>query len=145
MSASSTLVTLPNKFGEIYAAVDQWPGLHLAELDRFKDPQVRLTLTPLANSRNKLLTTLTISPWYYKGEVASRFVASAPPPVTVVRSASGLDRDRWGIFAGIRDPRLTLGAQYTQFKGESENGSNTVGSPRSSSIPLATSRRGSRS
>jgi hypothetical protein len=43
---------------------------------------------------------------------------------------SGLDRDRWGILAGIRDPRLTLGAQYTQFKGESENGLNTIGAPR---------------
>jgi hypothetical protein len=126
----ATLITMPNKFGEIYAAVENGPGYTSRELDRFKDPQVRLTLTPLANSRNKLLTTFTLSPWYYKGAVASRFVTSAPPPVTNGPVGSGLDRDRWGIFAGIRDPRLTLGAQYTQFKGESETGTNTTGAPR---------------
>ena len=126
----ATLITMPDKFGEIYAGVENGPGYTSRELDRFKDPQVRLTLTPLANSRNKLLTTITHSQWYYKGAVASRFVASAPPPATNGPVGKGLDRDRWGILAGIRDPRLTLGAQYTQFKGESENGTNTVGSPR---------------
>jgi hypothetical protein len=126
----STLITMPDKFGEIYAAVENGPGYMSREMDRFKDPQVRITLTPLANSRNKMLTTFTLSPWYYKGAVASRFVASAPPPITNGPVGSGLDRDRWGVLAGIRDPRLTLGAQYTGFKGESENGNNTVGSPR---------------
>src|SRR5438094_1198151 len=126
----ATQINLPNKWGEIYGAVTNGPGYTSRELDRFKDPQVRLTLTPLANSRTKLLTTWAISPWYYKGEVASRFVASAPPPATNGPVGTGLQRDRWGIFTGIRDPRLTLGAQYTQFKGQSETGLNTGASPR---------------
>jgi hypothetical protein len=126
----STLVTLPNRWGEIYAAVTNGPGYTSRELDRFKDPQVRLTLTPLAGSGSKLLTTWAITPWYYKGEVASRFVASAAPPVTNGPVSSGLTRDRWGIFTGIRDPRLTLGAQYAQFHGESEMGLNVPTSPR---------------
>jgi hypothetical protein len=126
----ATQINMPNKFGEIYAAIENGPGYTSRELDRFKDPQVRLTLTPLANSRSKLLTTWAISPWYYKGAVASRFVASAPPPATNGPVGQGLDRDRWGIFTGIRDPRLTLGAQYAQFKGESETGLNTAAAPR---------------
>src|SRR5438045_1817100 len=127
---AATQIALPNKWGEIYGAVTNGPGYTSRELDRFKDPQVRLTLTPLANSRTKLLTTWAISPWLYKGEVASRFVASAPPPATNGPVGTGLQRDRWGIFTGIRDPRLTLGAQYTQFKGQSETGLNTGASPR---------------
>lgn len=124
----ATLITMPNKFGEIYAAVENGPGYTSRELDRFKDPQARLTITPLANSGAKLFSTLTISPWYYKGEVASRFVAGGAGQVGAV--GEGLKRDRYGILVGVRDPRLTLGAQYTQFKGESENGNNTQLSPR---------------
>lgn len=124
----ATQLNLPNRFGEIYAAVENGPGYTSRELDRFKDPQVRLTITPLANSGAKLFSTLTISPWYYRGEVASRFAAGGPGQVGPV--GEGLKRDRYGILVGIRDPKLTLGAQYTQFKGESENGTNTQLSPR---------------
>ena len=127
----ATLITLPNKFGEIYGAITNGPGYASRELDRFKDPQVRLTLTPLANSGGpKLLSTWAISPWYYKGEVASRFVASAPPPATNGPVGQALKRDRWGVFTGIRDPRFTLGAQYAHFSGESETGANTQIAPR---------------
>ena len=125
----ATQINLPNKFGEIYGAVTNGPGYSNRETDRFKDPQVRLTLTPLAN-RPGILTTWAISPWYYRGGVASRFVASAPPPATNGPVGNGLKRDRWGIFTGIRDPRLALGAQYSQFKGESEIGANTQVAPR---------------
>lgn len=124
----ATQLNLPNRFGEIYAAVENGPGYASRELDRFKDPQARLTITPLANSGAKLFSSLTISPWYYKGEVASRFVAGGVGQVGAV--GEGLKRDRYGILVGIRDPKLTLGAQYTQFKGESENGNNTQLSPR---------------
>jgi hypothetical protein len=124
----STLLTLPNKWGEIYGAVTNGPGYASREVDRFKDPQVRLTLTPLASSRSALLTSWAITPWYYKGEVASRFVAGGPGQVGAV--GSGLKRDRWGLFTGIRDPRFTLGAQYAGFKGESEAGLNTQFAPR---------------
>jgi len=126
----STIMTLPNKFGEIYAAVTDGPGYSARETDRFKDPQVRLTITPLANSGVKMLNTWAISPWYYKGDIASKFVASAPPPVTDGPVGNGLQRDRWGVFTGIRDPRLTLGAHYVNFKGQSELGLNTQVSPR---------------
>lgn len=125
---AATQVTLPDKWGEIYAAVTNGPGYTSRELDRFKDPQVRLTITPLANSGSKWLGTWAISPWYYKGELASRFVAGGAGQVGPV--GSGLQHDRWGIFTGLRDPRLTLGAQYMQFRGESETGLNTAFSPR---------------
>jgi hypothetical protein len=125
-----TILTLPNRFGQIYGLVTNGSGYTSREADRFKDPQLRLTLTPLANSGLKLLSTWAISPWYYKGTVASRFVASAPPPATNGPVSEGLQRDRYGIFTGIRDPRLTLGAHYVQWKGEGETGANTQASPR---------------
>lgn len=124
----ATQITLPNKFGEIYGAVTNGPGYTSRELDRFKDPQVRLTLTPLSNSGAKLLTTWAISPWYYKGTVASKFAAGGTNQLGPV--GAGLQRDRWGIFSGIRDPRFTIGGQYAQFKGQGETGANTQASPR---------------
>jgi hypothetical protein len=124
----STLVSLPNRFGEIYGAVTNGPGYGSREVDRFKDPQLRLTLTPLANTPTSFLTTWAITPWYYKGEVASRFVNGGAGQVGAV--GAGLKRDRYGIFTGIRDPRLTLGAQYAGWKGQTETGLNTPFSPR---------------
>jgi hypothetical protein len=124
----STLLTLPNKWGEIYAAVTNGPGYTSRETDRFKDPQARLTITPFANSHSPLLQTWMITPWYYKGTVASRFVAGGAGQVGPV--GSGLARDRYGIFTGLRDARLSLGAQYAGFKGQSEAGANTPFSPR---------------
>ena len=125
---ASTLWTLPSRWGEVYATIVNGPGYTSRETDRFKDVGLRLTLTPLAGSGSRLLTTLSISPWYYKGASASRFAAGGPLQVGPV--GSGLDRDRWGVFAGIRDPRLTLGAHFASFSGEGENGNNTPASPR---------------
>jgi hypothetical protein len=124
----ATQLNFPNKLGELYAAVTNGPGYASREVDRFKDPQVRLTITPLGNSSAKTLSTWAISPWYYKGEVASRFVGGGAGQVGAV--GEGLRRDRYGIFTGIRDPRFSLGAQYAQFKGEGEVGNNTQFSPR---------------
>ena len=125
-----TILTLPNKFGQIYGLVTNGTGYTHYETDRFKDPAVRLTITPLANSGVKMLTTWAISPWYYKGTVASKFVGSAPPPTTNGPVGDGLNKTRYGIFTGIHDPRLTLGAHYVQFKGQGETGLNTQASPR---------------
>ena len=125
---ASTLWTLPHRWGEIYGTITNGSGYTSRETDRFKDGAVRVTFTPLANSRSPLLTTLAISPWYLKGASASRFVTGGAGQVGPV--GSGLDRDRWGVFAGLRDPRLTLGAHYVSFKGEGENGLNTLASPR---------------
>ena len=124
----STLWTLPRRWGEVYGTITNGPGYTSRETDRFKDGALRLTLTPLAASRSRLLTSFAISPWVYRGATASRFVTGGAGQVGAV--GSGLDRSRWGVFAGLRDPRLTLGAHYLSFSGEGENGANTLGSPR---------------
>jgi hypothetical protein len=124
----ATLLTLPNKWGEIYGTITNGPGYTSRELDRFKDGAVRLSFTPLANNGSRLLSTLAISPWIYKGATASRFVAGGVGQVGPV--GEGMDRDRWGVFAGIRDPWLTLGAHYISFSGQGETGLNTLASPR---------------
>ncbi len=123
----ATLLTLPHKAGEMYVTVTNGPGYTAPENDRFKDYSARLTLTPLA-SRTGWAQTLSISPWYYKGTLASQFVDGGPGEVGPV--GSGLQRDRWGIFAGVRDRRLTLGTEYDQRKDEFETGDNTLASPR---------------
>ncbi|HZI41254.1 MAG TPA: hypothetical protein VFD67_06105 [Gemmatimonadaceae bacterium] len=126
----STLMTLPNKLGEIYVPVTNGPGYTSRELDRFKDPQARLTLTPLANSTAGIFKTWAISPWIYRGLVASPFVNAAPPgPTSNGPIGIGLERNRWGVFSGLRDPRVQAGAQYTSFTGQSQTGANTPASP----------------
>jgi hypothetical protein len=124
----STLFTLPDQWGEICAAITNGPGFTSRETDRFKDPQARITFTPFGNGRWPLLASWMITPWYYKGTVASRFVAGGPGQVGPV--GSGLTRDRWGVFSAFRDPRVTLGAHFAGFKGQSETGANTQASPR---------------
>ena len=126
----ATQITLPNKLGEIYVPVTNGPGYVSREVDRFKDFQGRLTVTPLSNARAGILTTWAISPWVYQGRVASPFVNSGPPsPTSNGPIGTGLDRNRWGVFTGIRDPSLTVGGQYTSFKGQSQTGLNTPASP----------------
>jgi hypothetical protein len=107
---AAALVTLPGRMGEVYAHVVNGPGYTRRETDRFKDYAARLTLTPLAGRVSGFLSTLAISPWFYEGAIASTFVngggGGAIAPV-----GSGLPRDRYGVIAGIRDPRLTGGAE----------------------------------
>jgi hypothetical protein len=123
----STQVNLPSKRGEIYATVTNGPGYTSRETDRFKDVAARLTLTPLANTEG-LLSTAAITAWGYKGAIASRFVSGGPGQVGTV--GEGLQRDRWGVFAGLKDRRLTLGAEWAQRGDEGELGDNTPASPR---------------
>jgi hypothetical protein len=108
--------TLPNKMGEVYATVMNGPGYTSRETDRFKDYAVRLSLTPLANNKDlPLLQTFTLTAWGYKGATASSCVAPATPaacPTGAVGSA--LDRSRAGLFVGIKDPRLVIGAEVDQ-------------------------------
>jgi hypothetical protein len=120
-------VTLPNRLGELYATVTNGPGYTSAETDRFKDVALRLSVTPFAHRRD-WLQTFTVSPWFYRGETASRFAAGGVGQVGPV--TDGLDRDRWGIFAGVRDPRLTIGAHYARRADGFEAGSNTLAAPR---------------
>jgi hypothetical protein len=120
-------VNLPAKWGEVYATVTNGPGYTSRETDRFKDAATRLTLTPLANGTG-LFSTLALTAWGYKGAIASRFVAGGVGQVGTV--GEGLRRDRWGVFTGIKDRRLTLGAEWAQRAEEGELGNNTPASPR---------------
>ncbi len=123
----ATLVGLPGKRGEIYATVTNGPGYSSRETDRFKDAALRLTLTPFAAKAGFLQAT-ALSVWGYKGAIASRFVSGGTGQVGPV--GEGLQRDRWGVFAGVRDRRLTLGAELARRIEEGELGNNTVASPR---------------
>ncbi|MEX2178470.1 MAG: hypothetical protein WD801_07150 [Gemmatimonadaceae bacterium] len=124
---AATHVALPGRRGEAYVTVMNGVGYANAENDRFKDVAGRLSFTPFANDSG-FLRTFAISPWYYKGWNASQFVA--PNPGQVGQVSEGLRKDRRGVFAGVRDRRLTVGAEYSQRLEELEGGQNTIVSPR---------------
>jgi hypothetical protein len=125
----AALVTLPGKWGEVYATIVNGPGYQARERDRFKDFAVRLTLTPLMNSpASSLLQTFTITAWGYRGATASAFVNGGVGQVGAV--GESLDRSRAGVFVGLRDPRLVIGGELAQRHDGAETGANTVLSPR---------------
>jgi hypothetical protein len=111
----------------LYATVTNGSGYTSRETDRFKDVAVRLTLTPFASGKG-LLSTTAVSAWGYKGAIASRFVAGGAGQVGPV--GEGLQRDRWGVFAGLKDRRLTAGVEWAQRAEEGELGNNTLAVPR---------------
>ena len=123
-----TLVTLPNRRGEIYLTLVNGPGFTSRETDRFKDYAARVTITPFGNSSSSFWRTLALTGWAYQGAVGSRFASGGTGQVGPV--GSSLQRDRWGVFAGLRHPRLTLGAQYAARDDEGESGDNTLAVPR---------------
>ena len=123
----ATLVTLPNKLGEIYTTITNGPGYTSRELDRFKDYSARISVTPFGGSEG-FLKALTLTGWTYRGAVASRFVAGGTGQIGTV--GNSLARNRSGIFLGLRDPRITLGADYATRTDGSESGDNTLLSPR---------------
>jgi len=130
------IVTFPNKMGEIYATIVNGPGYTARERDRFKDYAIRLTYTPLMNEpAGSLLQTFTVLGWGYKGALASTFVNGGAGQLGAVGDA--LDRSRFGFFAGLRDPRLTLGAEFASRHDGGDAGLNTALSPR-----IATETRG---
>jgi hypothetical protein len=123
------LLTLPNKMGEVYGTVVNGPGYTARERDRFKDFALRLSLTPLANeAAGSLLQTFTVSLWGYKGATASGFVNGGTGQVGPIGEA--LDRSRYGVFVGLRDPKLVLGGEFAQRHDGGETGLNTLASPR---------------
>ena len=124
----ATQLSFPNKFGELYATIVNGPGYTSRETDRFKDYAARLSLTPFSGSSNKVIKTFALTGWTYVGAVGSQFVAGGPGQVGTV--GSSLPRTRAGIFAGVRDPRLSIGAEWDTRKDGRENGLNTVLSPR---------------
>jgi hypothetical protein len=124
----ATLITLPNRLGEFYANIVNGPGYTSREVDRFKDYAARLSLTPLANSQRKILQTFAVTGWTYQGAIASRFSSGGPGQLGAV--GVSLPRTRWGLFIGLRDPRLSAGAEYDSRRDGGDTGANTLGSPR---------------
>ncbi len=122
------IVTLPKKMGELYTAITNGSGYASRETDRFKDYQARLTLTPLSASDMSYLKTFAIDGWVYRGALASKFVSGGTGQIGPVNG--GLDRNRYGAFVGIRDPRLVVGVDYAQRQDGIDTGANTAASPR---------------
>ena len=152
-AGTAGLLTLGNKWGEIYGTVTNGPGYASYERDRFKDFALRVSLTPFADHGQAtqgtapgaatpsaasspvgaIVRTFTISPWFYKGSVGSSFASGGAGQVGPGDNGAitdGLRRDRWGIFAGVKERRLTGGVEFAQRMDESESGANTATSPR---------------
>lgn len=123
-----TLLTFPNKSGELYALITNGTGYSSRESDRFKDYAARLSLTPFSSADNTVARTFTITGWTYRGAIASTFANGGPGQVGPVGSA--LPRIRSGIFLGVRDPRLAAGAEWNVRKDGRDTGANTLASPR---------------
>lgn len=121
-------VNFPKKTGEFYAVISNGNGYANPETDRFKSYAARLTLTPLAAGKHGLLTTFTVSPWLDVNRAASKFVAGGAGQVGAV--GEGLTKNRYGVWAGIKDPRLVLAAGWSQRIDGTESGANTAASPR---------------
>jgi hypothetical protein len=124
----ATLISFPNKFGEIYANVVNGPGYTSRETDRFKDYAVRVSLTPFSTAENKFIRTFALTGWTYVGAVGSTFANGGAGQVGPV--GSSLPRTRSGFFVGLRDPRLALGGEWATKKDGGETGANTVLLPR---------------
>jgi hypothetical protein len=124
---AATQLTLPGRVGEVYATITNGPGYTAREADRFKDYAARVSLTPLAGGHG-IARSLTLTGWVYQGALGSRFTAGGPGQVGPV--GSSLQRDRWGAFVGLRDPRLIIGAEYAVRSDEGEAGANTPAAPR---------------
>lgn len=103
-------ITLPDKFGEVYATVMNGSGYVSRETDRFKDFQTRITLTPWAKG-SSFLKGLQLSPWVSIGGRSSDF---ASPRGTVQPVADARRKDRYGLLATYRDPRLVAGAHLAR-------------------------------
>lgn len=129
----SGLMTLGNRRGEIYATITNGPGYTTFDRDRFKDLAVRATFTPLANGTNAILRTFAITPWVYKGWIASSFAAGGPGQVGPGENGaitSGMARDRYGLFAAVKERRLVAAIDLSQRHDEGDSGGNTAASPR---------------
>jgi hypothetical protein len=130
---AGALLTFPNHMGDVYVTVMNGPGYNSYEKDRFKDPAIRVLLTPLANRESGYFKTLQFMPWYYKGFVGSQFAAGGAGQVGSGQNGAITDpltRDRYGVLAGVRDRRLTFFTEMAWQHDQSESGSNTAASPR---------------
>ena len=121
MGAANTL-TLPGKLGELYTGVYNGVGYAARENDRFKDYGARLTLTPFASSAS-FLKGINVSPWYYAGSKASAYASG---PGTLTPQPAARQKNRYGIFLGLNDPRLVLGAQLAKRSEDAERADTLV-------------------
>jgi hypothetical protein len=155
-AGAAVLGTFGDRWGEFYGTITNGSGYASYDnpgtlgqpvtANRFKDFGLRLTLTPMANnpSINHYIRYLSISPWGYLGYNGSAFQsggAGQVGPGTNGAITDGMKRNRFGVFAAIRDSticdfrnggrcRLTAGFNYGQRADASDNGGNTVASPR---------------
>ncbi len=97
------MYTLPGKQGNFYGGVFNGSGYGSYETNHFKNVNVRFSWTPLAASSDAgIFKSLQISPYYQKGYNTNTFDATA----------AGLQNDLWGVHAAIKDPRITVSAEY---------------------------------
>jgi hypothetical protein len=130
---AATTLSFPNKLGEIYATATNGNGYTQPETDRFKDYAARLTLTPLANT-DGILKTLSVTPWYYNGDTASRYTRQTG---TVRPVGAARKKDRYGVLVAMKDPRFTLGAHYAERHDDVEIADTTA-----ATAPTVTTRTG---
>ena len=109
-------LSLPDKLGEVYGTVTNGNGYENPESNRFKDVALRVSLTPLGR-RSGYWKSLDISPWFYLGQTASQFANDPTNPVS-----AGLKRNRYGLFVGVKDPRLTVGGEWAERTDETDGG-----------------------
>lgn len=117
---AATNLTLPNKWGEIYATLTNGSGYENPEADRFKDLALRVSLTPFGQTKS-YWNTFTISPWVYYGQAQSSFVHDPDTPIS-----DGLKKNRYGVFVGIKDRRAQVGAEWAQTTNGSDAGSESA-------------------
>jgi hypothetical protein len=155
-AGGAVLLTLGDRWGEIYGTITNGsaytsydnPGTtgQPVTSNRFKDLGLRATITPLANdpSISHYVRYLAITPWGYKGFNGSAFQsggAGQVGPGTNGAITDGMARDRWGVNLAIKDSsvcdfrnggrcRLVVAADYSQRTDASDNGGNTIASPR---------------
>ena len=131
---------------------DEWSGIHIVREGSIQGRRAAPLVDAVCGSRapsaaptpgattpsaapspgGVILKTFTITPWFYKGWLGSQFASGGAGqigPGTNGAVTSGLQRDRWGIFAGLRERRLTAGAEFAQRMDASESGANTAVSP----------------
>jgi len=128
-AGAAGLLTLGNHWGEVYATVVNGPGYTGVERDRFKDFALRLSLTPFGNQKDlsPIWKSLAITPWFSKGWSPSTFAAGGLNEVGPGDNGAitdGLQKDRYGIFAGIKERRITAGAEWAQRKDETDGPAN---------------------
>ena len=105
----STTIGFRGGKAEMFGMVSNGTGYTQGENDRLKDYSLRFSFMPWGapNAQHALI----ISPWLYKGARQS-----------VIDAASGLKKDRLGVFAGWRSPAVMVGGDYAVATNENEAG-----------------------